>query len=133
MKIKKEIIYRGTGRRKKSVAQVVLASGKGNITINSKPALIFFPYATLIQELEQPLLVMDMKENFDINVKVNGGGFRGQAGATRLGIARALLEYSPDYRMKLKQKGLITRDSRTKERDKYGLRGARAKRQFSKR
>lgn len=133
MKIKKEIIYRATGRRKTSVAQVVLTSGKGNITINDKPALIFFPYATLIQELEQPLLETDMKEIFDINVKVNGGGFSGQAGATRLGIARALLKFSPDYRMKLRQKGLITRDSRIKERDKYGLNGPRAGKQYSKR
>ncbi|WP_342224260.1 30S ribosomal protein S9 [Spiroplasma endosymbiont of Asaphidion curtum] len=131
--MKKEIIYRGTGRRKKSVAQVLLTPGKGNITINNRPALTFFPYATLVQELEQPLLVTDMKEYFDVNVKVNGGGFSGQAGATRLGIAKALLESSLDYRLKLRPKGLLTRDARIKERDKYGLKGPRAGKQFSKR
>ncbi|WP_339024039.1 30S ribosomal protein S9 [Spiroplasma endosymbiont of Agriotes lineatus] len=131
--MKKEIIYQGTGRRKKSVAQVLLTPGKGNITINNKPALTFFPYATLVQELEQPLVATDMKEYFDVNVKVNGGGFSGQAGATRLGIARALLESSADYRLKLRPKGLLTRDARIKERDKYGLKGPRAGNQFSKR
>jgi small subunit ribosomal protein S9 len=128
-----QVLYRGTGRRKSSVAQVILTPGTGNITVNGKPALEFFPYETLVQELSQPLVATGTEKSFDINVVVKGGGFTGQAGATRLGIARALLEASEDYRKQLRAFGLLTRDARIKERKKYGLRGARRAPQFSKR
>jgi small subunit ribosomal protein S9 len=128
-----KVIYRGTGRRKTSIAQVILTPGKGNIIVNGKPALDFFPYATLVQDLSQPLEATGTTTSFDVNVVVKGGGFTGQAGATRLGIARALLEASEDYRKQLRAFGLLTRDARIKERKKYGLRGARRAPQFSKR
>lgn len=128
-----KVIYRGTGRRKSSVAQVILTPGTGIIIVNGKPALEFFPYETLVQDLEQPLVATSNRTEFDINVTVKGGGFTGQAGATRLGIARALLEVSEDYRKQLRSFGLLTRDARIKERKKYGLRGARRAPQFSKR
>lgn len=127
------VAYRGTGRRKSSVAQVILKPGKGSIIVNGKPALEFFPYATLVQDMEQPLVATSTREDFDISVKVNGGGFTGQAGAARLGIARALLLASEDYKPDLRKKGLLTVDARIKERKKYGLRGARRAPQFSKR
>ncbi|ALA97027.1 30S ribosomal protein S9 [Spiroplasma kunkelii CR2-3x] len=130
---KQEVIYRGTGRRKSSIAQVVLTPGKGNVVVNGKPALEFFPYATLVQDLEQPLEITGSKSEFDIRVKVSGGGFTGQAGATRLGIARALVEASQDYKTLLKHPGMLTRDARIKERKKYGLHGARRAPQYSKR
>jgi len=106
-----QVLYRGTGRRKSSV----------------------FPYETLVQDLSQPLVATGTEKSFDINVVVKGGGFTGQAGATRLGIARALLEASEDYRKQLRAFGLLTRDARIKERKKYGLRGARRAPQYSKR
>ncbi|AKX33798.1 30S ribosomal protein S9 [Spiroplasma litorale] len=130
---KTTISYRGTGRRKSSVAQVVLTPGNGDIVVNGKPALEFFPYATLVQDMEQPLVATGTKEDFSIKVKVKGGGFTGQAGAARLGIARALLDASKDYKTDLRAKGLLTRDARVKERKKYGLYGARRAPQFSKR
>ncbi|ABC01381.1 30S ribosomal protein S9 [Mycoplasma capricolum subsp. capripneumoniae] len=130
---KDKVIYRGTGRRKSSIAQVILTPGSGLITVNGKPALEFFPYATLVQDLEQPLVATNTLKDFDIIVKVIGGGFTGQAGATRLGIARALLQASEDYRKLLRDQGLLTRDARIKERKKYGLRGARRAPQYSKR
>ncbi|WP_425379931.1 30S ribosomal protein S9 [Spiroplasma endosymbiont of Stenodema calcarata] len=130
---KQEVIYRGTGRRKSSIAQVVLTPGKGKVVVNGKPALEFFPYATLVQDLEQPLEITGVKSEFDIRVKVAGGGFTGQAGATRLGIARALVEASQDYKTLLRHAGMLTRDARIKERKKYGLHGARRAPQYSKR
>ncbi|WP_342268737.1 30S ribosomal protein S9 [Spiroplasma endosymbiont of Aspidapion aeneum] len=128
-----KVSYRGTGRRKSSVAQVVLKPGKGVITVNSKPALDFFPYKTLVQDLEQPLIATGTRQDFDVIVKVKGGGFSGQSGATRLGIAKALLVASEDYKSELRSNGLLTRDARIKERKKYGLYGARRAPQFSKR
>ncbi|MCL8211355.1 30S ribosomal protein S9 [Mesoplasma sp. JKS002658] len=128
-----KVIYRGTGRRKTSVAQVILTPGKGAIVVNGKPALDFFPYETLVQDLTQPLVATGTEKDFDIMVSVDGGGFTGQAGATRLAIARALLEASEDYRRQLRAVGLLTRDARIKERKKYGLRGARRAPQYSKR
>lgn len=134
MAAKKEtVMYRGTGRRKSSVAQVILTPGNGEIIVNGKPALEFFPYATLVQDMEQPLVATGTTQDFSIRVKVKGGGFTGQAGAARLGIARALLESSKDYKPELRGKGLLTRDARVKERKKYGLYGARRAPQFSKR
>ncbi|WP_381414908.1 30S ribosomal protein S9 [Spiroplasma endosymbiont of Anurida maritima] len=130
---KKDVIYRGTGRRKTSIAQVILTPGKGNIFVNGQPALEFFPYATLVQDLEQPLKITGTGSDFDISIKVTGGGFTGQSGACRLGIARALLEASKDYRPLLKHSKMLTRDARIKERKKYGLKAARRAPQFSKR
>lgn len=129
----KKGIYQGTGRRKTSVARVRLAPGSGKITINNCDVLNFFPYKTLVQDLEQPLMVTDTKKDYDVLIKVSGGGFSGQAGAARLGIARALLEVSEDFRLPLRQFRLLTRDSRKVERKKYGRKKARKLSQFSKR
>ncbi len=130
----------GTGRRKSSVAQVILRPGKGNITVNGVDAREFFPYETNVMDLKQPLVATSTEETFDVEAKVNGGGFNGQAGAIRLGIARALLEYDKanegsetSYRAILKKAGFITRDARVKERKKPGLKAARRAPQFSKR
>lgn len=131
--MKKEVFYRGTGRRKTAIAQVVLMPGKGNITINGQDPIAFFPYPTLVQDMEQPLVATETKNNFDVTIKVCGGGFSGQAGAARLAIARALLVSSQDYKIILRQKSLVTRDARIKERKKYGLKAARKAPQFSKR
>ena len=133
-------IYIGTGRRKASVAQVRMTFGKGKITVNGRDVRDFFPYETNVMDLMQPLVVTNNEETFDIDVKVTGGGFNGQTGAIRLGIARALLEYDKPnegnegcYRQILKRAGFITRDSRIKERKKPGLKAARRAPQFSKR
>ena len=130
----------GTGRRKSSIAQVVLRPGKGNITVNGIDVREFFPYETNVMDLKQPLVATSTDETFDIEAKVNGGGFNGQAGAIRLGIARALLEYDKanegsetSYRAILKKAGFITRDARAKDRKKPGLKAARRAPQFSKR
>lgn len=130
---KDAVMYRGTGRRKSSVAQVILTPGKGTIIVNGQPALEFFPHATLVQDMEQPLEATGTKTDFDIKVVVKGGGFTGQAGAARLGIARALLVSSQDYKQALRGAGLLTRDARVKLRKKYGLYGARRAPQYSKR
>lgn len=128
-----KVIYQGTGRRKTSTAKVTLTPGTGIIVVNGVAALDFFPYETLVQTLKQPLEATGTTEAFDVLIKVRGGGFTGQAGAARLGIARALLEASQDYRKNLKAVGMLTRDARIKERKKYGLRGARRAPQYSKR
>jgi small subunit ribosomal protein S9 len=133
-------VFTGTGRRKSSVAQVRMVPGKGNITVNGRDVHDFFPYETNVMDLKQPLVATNNEETFDIEVKVNGGGFTGQTGAIRLGITRALLQYDEgnegkedSYRTILKRAGFITRDSRMKERKKPGLKGARRAPQFSKR
>ena len=133
-------VFIGTGRRKASVAQVKMVSGKGKINVNGKDVREFFPYETNVMDLMQPLVATNNEKTFDIDVKVNGGGFTGQTGAIRLGIARALLEYDAkneenedSYRKILKRAGFITRDPRAKERKKPGLKGARRAPQFSKR
>ena len=133
-------IYAGTGRRKSSIAQVKLIPGKGKITVNGKDVREFFPYETNVMDLKQPLVLTSTDEMFDVEVKVNGGGFTGQTGAIRLGITRALLEYDKPnegnegcFRSVLKKAGFITRDSRVKERKKPGLKKARRAPQFSKR
>ena len=126
-------VFIGTGRRKSSVAQVKMTAGKGNITVNGVDVNEFMPYATYVMDLKQPLVATDTVETFDIEAKVSGGGFTGQAGAIRLGITRALLLINPDYRATLKKAGLVTRDPRATERKKYGLRKARRAPQFSKR
>lgn len=138
--MKKDRIFIGTGRRKTSVAQVRMVPEKGSITINGVDVKDFFPYETNIMDLKQPLVATNNEDTFDITVKVNGGGFTGAAGAIRLGIARALLEYDKEnegnensYRTILKRAGFITRDARIKERKKPGLKAARRAPQFSKR
>lgn len=127
-------VYKATGRRKRSVAQVTLTSGKGKITVNGKDVNEYMPYETLVMDLKQPLVLTGTLDSFDVDIVVRGGGFNGQTGAIRLGIARALLEVNSEaYRSTLKGTGMITRDSRIKERKKYGLKKARRAPQFSKR
>ncbi|ASF37769.1 MULTISPECIES: 30S ribosomal protein S9 [Halobacillus] len=128
-----QVQYSGTGRRKKSTARVRLVPGTGRVVVNKRDAEDFFPYETLRMILKQPLAVTETEGNYDVYVNVDGGGFTGQAGAIRHGIARALLEADPEYRTPLKRAGLLTRDARMKERKKYGLKGARRAPQFSKR
>ena len=113
--------YRGTGRRKSSVARVILTPGTGKCEINGKAAKEYLPSDVLLMIVDQPLELTGTKDKFDVKVNVNGGGISGQAGAIRHGIARALLEAGSDYRPTLKAAGLLTRDSRVKERKKYGL------------
>ncbi len=126
--------YCGTGRRKSSVARVRLVPGNGNITINKRDIDDYFGLDTLKVIVRQPLTLTSTIGKFDVIATVEGGGFTGQAGAIRLGIARALLEVDSDaYRATLKSAGFLTRDSRMKERKKYGLKGARRAPQFSKR
>ena len=124
--------YYGTGRRKSSVARVYVKEGKGQILVNGIPVEQYMPYATLVQNLKQPLVLSGTEGKFDVEAEVNGGGFTGQAEAVRLGIARALLEAGED-RKTLKVAGMLTRNARSKERKKYGLKGARRAPQFSKR
>lgn len=130
---KKTVSYAGTGRRKKSVARVFMTPGTGNITVNGRTLEEYLPQATLRMEVNAPLVLTETKDQYDIKINVYGGGYTGQAGAMRHGIARALLEASADYRPVLKKAGFLTRDSRMKERKKYGLKGARRAPQFSKR
>ena len=129
-----------TGRRKRSVAQVKLVTGKGKITVNGRDVNEYMPFPTLVMDLKQPLVLTNNENTFDIDVVVKGGGFTGQTGAIRLGITRALLEYDKanegnenSYRKLLKVAGFVTRDSRKKERKKPGLKAARRAPQFSKR
>jgi small subunit ribosomal protein S9 len=123
----------GTGRRKTSVARVFLRSGKGQITVNGRPFDRYFVGESARAIVRQPLLATEMADKFDILVLTNGGGPTGQAGAVRLGIARALIEFNSELRPKLKQLGFLTRDPREHERKKYGQKGARKRFQFSKR
>ncbi len=128
-----QVQYYGTGRRKSSVARVRLVPGEGRIVINGREINEYFPFDTLILVVKQPLVATETTGNYDVLVNVNGGGFTGQAGAIRHGIARALLQVDPAYRATLKSAGFLTRDARMKERKKYGLKGARRAPQFSKR
>lgn len=125
--------YIGTGRRKKSVARVRLVPGDGKITVNGRSIDEYFGLETLKVIIRQPLVLTDNVNKFDVMVNVDGGGFTGQAGAIRHGIARALLEADPELRKSLKQTGYLTRDPRMTERKKYGLKKARKASQFSKR
>lgn len=124
--------YYGTGRRKASIARVYIQSGKGNITVNGQAVEKYMPYATLVQNLKQPLVLIAGDARYDVTADVKGGGFTGQAEAIRLGIARALLEAGED-RKTLKVAGMLTRNPRAKERKKYGLKAARRAPQYSKR
>ena len=127
-------IYIGTGRRKSSVARVVLKSpGKGNVIINDVNIEDYIPRESLITVIKQPLVALEQEADYDINIKVNGGGLSGQSGAIRLGLSRALLKVNPENRSRLKSNGLLTRDARKVERKKPGQPGARKKFQFSKR
>ncbi len=132
-KKKTNVTYVGTGRRKSSVARVFMTTGTGIITVNGKSLDDYLPLATLRMEVMAPLELTETANQFDIKINVCGGGTTGQAGAMRHGISRALLEASADYRPALKAAGFLTRDSRAKERKKYGLKGARRAPQFSKR
>ena len=125
--------YYGTGRRKTSTARVFLRPGTGAIRVNYRPFETFFPTEALRTEIRQPLILTETADKFDILATVAGGGVSGQAGAVRLGIARALVEYNLELRKRLKNEGLLTRDARAKERKKYGMAGARKRFQFSKR
>ncbi|MBP3398557.1 MAG: 30S ribosomal protein S9 [Erysipelotrichaceae bacterium] len=130
---KNNVTYIGTGRRKSSVARVFMTPGTGTITVNGKTLDEYLPLETLRMVVRSPLELTETLGTFDVMINVNGGGYTGQSGAMRHGIARALLEASDDYRPALKAAGFLTRDSRAKERKKYGLKGARRAPQFSKR
>jgi small subunit ribosomal protein S9 len=127
------IEYYATGRRKTSTARVFLRPGNGLITVNHRPFENFFPTDALRVQVRRPLLLTEMGDKFDILATVAGGGVNGQAGAVRLGISRALVAFNAELRRQLKKDGLLTSDSRVKERKKYGLAGARKRFQFSKR
>ena len=129
---KKNAVYYGTGRRKSSVARVYVTAGTGKIIVNDKDVSEYMPYATLVLDLKQPLTLTANEDKFDVTAHVHGGGFTGQAGAIRLGLARALLEAGVE-RTTLKANGMLTRNPRAKERKKYGLKKARRAPQFSKR
>ena len=128
-----QVEYKGTGRRKHSVARVRLVPGEGNVTVNGRDMRDYLPFESLILDLSQPFAVTETAGNYDVLVNVHGGGFTGQAQAIRHGIARALLEADPEHRSALKRAGLLTRDPRMKERKKPGLKKARRSPQFSKR
>ena len=125
--------YYGTGRRKTSTARVFLRPGNGTLTINRRTFEAFFPSEALRTQIKTPLVLTETSDKFDILATVAGGGVSGQAGAVRLGIARALVEYNLELRKALKSEGLLTRDARQHERKKYGQKGARKRFQFSKR
>lgn len=127
------LVYRGLGRRKSSSARVSLKAGTGQFKVNNREAREYLRSDILIKDALQPLDLMGQLNQWDINVNVRGGGLSGQAGAIRLGIARALVTVSHDYKPKLKRAKMLTRDARAKERKKPGLRKARRARQFSKR
>lgn len=128
-----KVQYFGTGRRKKSVARVRLVPGEGKVIVNKRDIENYFGLETLRVIVNQPLVLTETKEKFDILVNVHGGGFTGQAGAIRHGISRALLKADENLRPELKKAGFLTRDPRMKERKKYGLKKARKASQFSKR
>ncbi len=128
-----EIKYNATGRRKTSIARVLLSSGNGQIVVNEKPVDSYFPRETLRMMIRQPLELTGMIGKLNVAAKVEGGGLTGQAGALKHGIARALTRLDNDLRSKLKKEGFLMRDPREKERKKYGQKGARKRFQFSKR
>jgi len=128
-----QVQYYGTGRRKSSIARVRLVPGDGQVLVNNRQLDEYFGKKTLEMISKQPLVLTDTQVRFNVVAKVNGGGTTGQAGAIRLGIARALLKAEPNLRPALKRAGFLTRDPRMKERKKYGLKGARRAPQFSKR
>ncbi|MGI6492797.1 MAG: 30S ribosomal protein S9 [Pelotomaculum sp.] len=128
-----KVMFYGTGRRKNAVARVFLVPGEGNVTINNRPISEYFGRKTLETIVRQPMELTGASSRFDIQAKVLGGGVTGQAGALKMGIARALIQADPNLRPPLKKAGFLTRDPRMKERRKYGLKKARKASQFSKR
>lgn len=131
---KKDSYFYALGRRKSATARVRLMNGKGNITVNDKPASEYFAESKyLLAKLQQPFAVLDQENKFDISAKVSGGGHEGQIEAIRLGIAKALAEMNEDLKGTLRRANLLSRDPREKERKKFGLKGARKQRQFTKR
>lgn len=134
LNLKKKLQFWGTGRRKKAIARVrLIPAGSGTIVINDRAFEDYFPQGTLQYIVKQPLVLLEAETKYDVFVNVVGGGYTGQAGAIRLGVARALLEAEPECRPALKKAGFLTRDPRAKERKKYGLKKARRAPQFSKR
>ena len=132
--VKKKLQFWGTGRRKKAIARVrLIPGGNGTIVINDRAFEDYFPQATLQYIVKQPITLLEVESKYDVIVNVIGGGYTGQAGAIRLGVARALLEAEENSRSALKAAGFLTRDPRAKERKKYGLKKARRAPQFSKR
>ncbi len=125
--------FRATGRRKTSVARVILRPGEGKVLVNRRPMEQYFVSEAMRLEIQQPLVEAEQAGKFDILINAAGGGIHGQAGAARLGIARALIVFNPELRPRLRQGGYLTRDPRAKERKKYGQKGARKRFQFSKR
>jgi small subunit ribosomal protein S9 len=125
--------YLGTGRRKRSVARIFLRPGKGDITVNGKAFDAYFPTEAVRNTVRQPLLATETADKFDVLILADGGGVSGQAGAAKMGVARALVEFNAELRGKLKKLGYLTRDPRKHERKKYGQKGARKRFQFSKR
>lgn len=128
-----KVVFQATGRRKRAIARVYLTPGKGNIIINKRPIDEYLRRAPLMTVVRQPLVEVEVDSDYDVSINVKGGGLTGQAGAIRLGIARALLQVNGDFRTPLKQAGFLTRDARMVERKKYGQPGARKRFQFSKR
>lgn len=128
-----QIEYKGLGRRKSSVARVLMVKGTGKILVNTIEQSKYFPSPFMTQNLQQPLVMTETLKSFDIRVKVLGGGMNGQSGAIRLGIARALIQFNPELKPILKKAKMLTRDSRVKERKKIGKYGARRSPQFTKR
>jgi small subunit ribosomal protein S9 len=128
-----EAVFYGTGRRKTSTARVFIKAGTGDITVNSKPLDVFFGRETAQMIVRQPLELMNLGNQFNVNVKVSGGGTTGQAGAIRHGLTRALMQYDESLRSGLRKAGFVTRDAREVERKKVGLRKARRATQYSKR
>lgn len=128
-----KVEYRATGRRKKAIARVFLREGEGKFVVNRRPLEDYVPSKALRTELQQPLAATELAGKFDVLILLRGGGLHGQVGAARLGIARALLVFNPELRSLLRRGQFLTRDSRAKERKKYGQKGARKRFQFSKR
>lgn len=126
-------LFHATGRRKTSTARVILREGTGKLTVNRRPAESYFPSEAMRVEIQEPFVLTETAGKFDVLINARGGGIHGQAGAARLGIARALAIYNPEFRPRLRQGGFLTRDPRAKERKKYGQKGARKRFQFSKR
>ncbi len=131
--MEKENVYYATGKRKSAIARTWLVPGNGEITVNRRPLNDYFKLEEAVSILVEPLILTNNRDAFDIKIRVKGGGVTGQAGAIRHGITRALMLVDPDLRQPLKRAGFVTRDSRVKERKKYGQKGARARFQFSKR
>lgn len=128
-----KLIYASVGRRKASVARVFVTPGKGEILVNGRKIDEYFPHKTLVLDATQPLKVTSTEDKYDVKANIVGGGYSGQAGALRLGIARSLVKANPEYRASLRANGLLTVDARVVERKKYGYKKARKSGQFSKR